>query len=1416
MNKLLSILLFISISLFAYTQQNCQTPFYLGATVGTCNTVSKNFNREQSSIWLKFIAPNDSVSLQFQSSTDSIFKVYLRDTNCNSLPIQEIVINSMQDSVVFSQLQTYSAYVIEIERLNNTNVGSINICISTKAENVFWTNEFTDSNGNQLLHCKTEMEINGHHGNVNCNELTVCINETLNLAIVAPYQLYSPPFNAIFPHYIQFLTQNGAVINPISSSSNSTLSTQLSFTNTGTVTFFLIPELFLSNTQAYLGMINNPNDFAFTIHVVNNEPPAVLTDEIICIGESTTLQASPGAIMSNISIDGTPINGTYTSLSINSLNLGVGVHTVNYTITGDCGTSNYSATITVIDNNDLQVTIDNCGNATFTFYACKPFTSVNVIMDFGDGTTTTGVMQNTNTITFTHHYTSLSPIQWTFNIPYPMNPASSIFIQTGTFQGVSIYPITINAASYLCEMGTSVYFSSTQTLNNINWSLSPNLSFTGQGTNTIDIVPGIATNNDLHIIVTGEDVNGCLYQGNVVIKGCCTPPNVKILPAVEYFENTYYSHTDPVLGMANKIPPGFFFAPTNVAINISQNATGVISTPYSTPITLSSLIASNGLPNSGVLNLPNTALFLNNDLIIDQDIIIVNCPFIRLAPNARIILNSNVSVKIFNATFAPKCDEMWGGFLISQPGCTFSSRSANFIGAKSAVTATLPFTYDFQGSVFIDNFVGISLSNIPNAAGSFIQGNYFGDVVNKTLLYPYNYQNEPDAGIVLNNVKGFTVGAISTFDFNTNGNLFHNLRRGIDGYKSSITSNKNAFFQMQHTPGTPAPNEGDKYCGIRTNGSSIKLVNALNVGTSVLNKNYFVSCDYGVSSNNGMNTYIKYSYMNRIRLRGISAESNMWKLLDIQNNQINQQNPNAYGIYIKNSMQSTVVVKNNQLNNSAVGQLGNAATKSAAGIYISSYAPNVQQTTTVENNTIRNALYGIWLLNVPNATLNKNTINIDFMPNEINNLTSVYAPIRGILAQNSSKANIWNNTVTRNNGTATQVTTTQIQGIRIEMCPSAYIFNNTMTRTAVGFYALGSSLGARVECNKMQQTYNGFYMDAADISDQGSATHGANNKWIGTLQARTDGTLINHGNAAPLNYYHNNINIFYSDPSFIIGSPQYKWTDISITTNIDHCPYVLAPPVISLSLHQLRQRSMGAVVSGGAIYDSLDSQMKHYLNQFTLSSLKHDPNLENLGTADDVHYQQYDVAMQNSNTATLLNMQNAFSTEDFDTASLYIAQLPSADSLLQWNKTVATIWTQSKLQDSVIAVTDSLTLHNIACMDPLSTGSAVYFARAILDWNGCEQQPALQARGNNSMPSENTETAMNTSIYPNPSSGSFSIQSNKEMNAIAIHNLSGKLLHNATIKGIDYKYNSTLDRGVYIATITFEDGTNETHKIVVE
>ena len=277
-----------------------------------------------------------------------------------------------------------------------------------------------------------------------------------------------------------------------------------------------------------------------------------------------------------------------------------------------------------------------------------------------------------------------------------------------------------------------------------------------------------------------------------------------------------------------------------------------------------------------------------------------------------------------------------------------------------------------------------------------------------------------------------------------------------------------------------------------------------------------------------------------------------------------------------------------------------------------------------------------------------------------------------------------------------------------------------------------------------------------------------------------------------------------------------NWTDIPLVSNFDFCPLTFYPPVINFSLLQWRQRSMGAVVAGGAIYDTLDMPMKHYLNQFTLKELLQNQSLDSLGTSDDVLYQQYKQTMQGSQTANLLKIQDAFANEQHDTAAVWIAQLPNTDTLLQWNKTVESIWNQSILNDTTISAIDSATLYTIACMNPLEIGSAVYQSRAILDWNGCEQLPILQARSNNPTPSGDNATVLNTSIYPNPTNGSFSIKSNKEMNAIAIHDLSGKLMLKTTITGTVYECNSTLERGVYITTITFEDGTNETHKIVVD
>ncbi len=274
-----------------------------------------------------------------------------------------------------------------------------------------------------------------------------------------------------------------------------------------------------------------------------------------------------------------------------------------------------------------------------------------------------------------------------------------------------------------------------------------------------------------------------------------------------------------------------------------------------------------------------------------------------------------------------------------------------------------------------------------------------------------------------------------------------------------------------------------------------------------------------------------------------------------------------------------------------------------------------------------------------------------------------------------------------------------------------------------------------------------------------------------------------------------------------------NWTDIPLVSNFDYCPMTFNPPVINFSLLQWRQRSMGAVVSGGLIYDSLDVQMKHYLNQFTLKELLQNQGLDSLGTPDDIMYQQYKQTMQGSQTANLLKIQDAFANEQHDTAAVWIAQLPNTDTLLQWNKTVESIWNQSVLNDTTISATDSATLYTIACMNPLKIGSAVYQSRAILDWNGCIYLPVQQVpRNENEQPLNN----LFSSIYPNPTTGKFNIQSGKLMKKISAHDLMGKVILDISINNTVYTQESNFERGVYIVVITLNDGTKEEHKLVVQ
>lgn len=1417
-------LLAILLNSIAFSQSNCDDASALTISpVDECKMQTFSYSEQMESHWFQFQATYTAANFVINSLSDpqvQFASVRLYSGDCSYQILEEIVTpNATSDTLIFDSLTLNQSYYIEIIRSSTLSAGNFEICATQKAADSYWTNHFYNSSGGTMLLCQTlfPANVDPTDGNQGCNDVTVCIDDELNLEIIAPLDISGVlPDPDPCPYYIVFVNQNGAVATYTPNAAAAELTT-LTFNQTGDVTFYMIPVYYPVNSVSYNTITSNPDMFLFTIHVTGEQPQAVWDDQVICAEGEATLTALDFSTFSNVTVDGVAYPSGSFQITFNSNNFNVGTHTVVYTLTGACGPVTYTTTFTIAEENDLDVSIDNCGNAVFSYSGCGINGNFNATLNCGDGTVLTGALVN-GSIIFTHHYTNTSPLTWGFLVEYPNG--IDVFTQSGTYNGITVQALQLSADEYLCEMVNPITITSPSGLTDIVWSTDPSVVFGGQGTTTLTPAMNWATStNDITVSVTATNANGCLFEGSVTITACCGPKGQ--VENNEYFERTYYSHT-AISGLNQLVPAGSYYAPQNVVISLPDPPALVTSTQYSNPTTLTALIAANGWTvTNGALVIPNT-LYLNNDLIIDQSILLLNSRYIRLAPNARIIVNAGIVFKARNCTFAPKCDEMWGGIYANSSNSGIVLEQSNVVGAIRGIQTVNGPDIDVLSCIFVDNYIGIQVDTDAAATPNKVRNTYFGDVTGQPLLFPYNTQLIPETGILLRTVREMTIGSTATFDNTaaTMGNLFQNMKRGVDAQRSTFYVYRSTFFQMKHAAGQPEPNEGDTYCGVRaTNVHS--PANTVTVGTLSTNRNIFVACDYGISAKTSMNMNARWSYMREIRLIGIAGVENPSCSMNIWDNQINSGNPNSWGIYVKNYQNGTAIVRRNQINNSA-GSSANSFARMATGIYASSVTPNVVQTTEIIGNTVRNCLYGIWVINIQAGNVSQNNITMDYTDAVINSLSASYAPIRGVVVQNSNTAKINNNSVTRNLGFASGVTNDKLQGIRLELSPAATVWKNTLTRTSVGFYALGSSLGSKVECNHLNNNRNGFWMQSADISNQGSAINvnypnglSAHNVWTSNLANNTDGTTIGHSLANPLRYYHQSGVTLGSNPTPIIMGIPYFWMDLTLSgTPATTCgsSFNLEPIEFTDSIIE-REAELRAVVEGEVLYDSLDAEMKHYLDQATLSRLQQDSTLLNMNVPEDTDYQLYVLSMEGTETDKLLKVQEAIAMQAYDSAAVKIAALDITDPRSDLIRIVETIWNNSQLTETPISAEDSITLFDIACMDPLVNGSAVYQARAILDWDGwCTAMAARSSSAN--LDEENAEAVL-TNVFPNPSNGQFKVEATDEITTVLLYDLKGTLIQFNEVNAKEYDADYQLKAGIYVIRIILQHGNVETHKIEI-
>jgi hypothetical protein len=1390
-----------------------------------CLPTKHTILKGQTQYWLKFNATSSKI--QFKTDLDGVAPIFssikLVSGNCNSNLTQEVDSNytvgttkEFTSSLIIGQ--TYFI-VLDIESDYDAKFSSC-ITKSTHSGPLIIVNQDGDTT---FCNFNTDPTL-GNFNFLSCPSLTVCGGDTLCFSAIdtgnIPEIIMSMAIDSVYGQ-----------IGQITYNSDSTEACVV-FPYSGLQTIIVWPYSLMegqnpanhpnwpfNNLPSTNGEIHGDIDHYLEVLVVDSIPPGVSNNnsDILCLSSTYNLTAYAGSIISNVTVNGTNVFTPNASTWTYNFTT-PGQYIIEYTETGFCNPSTYFDTIQVFDSTYFTVTISNCNLATFTFSTCDNFTSI--LLNYGDGNID-NLSNFTGTVTWTHDYSGITlPVNWSFigyGLLFPSPPTIGVlFNQTGTIQPQVPQSLTLSGPQYLCEMNpNSITINSPSNLQNISWSTSSPHIFLGQGTTQITPISWSQYQNDISVMVTANDSNGCLYSGQTTLFACCLADT----SGTEFFERTY---TQPGQNsMSAQLPIGYYNGPSQqISINLPtpQLTNNQISTIYSTATSVTQFIAQNPSiydPSLATISTPNW-IFFNNDFIIDQSVTFDLCHFMRFAPGAKIIVQSNKTLRITRSTLAPKCNEMWGGIEMNNNTESVLLRDVSIIGAKTGLLSSNGGYYQITSSNFIDNLVGIKVENYTTIlTTSSIVGSYFGDVIGQPLLPPYQTEPQPLIGISIEDIKEITIGAPNNL---VEGNLFHHHQRGIQSIRSNVKSFRNNFFNIKHAGSGPLINQGDKYAAIFANNTisfSGGLANhTLWVGGTTDLRNNFLNCEFGISSRKNMNLDARNNYMKNCLLRGISAEDNPFKKIDVLTNEINSISSNAWAIYVKNYSYGTATVSYNKINTSSTNLP--MFTRFSAGIYISSVNPTVSQTTTVYSNTINNCLYGIWMINTTNGLLESNTININLTNFMINSLSNNFAPIRGIVVQNSNKARIRRNIITRNYGNGIGVINNNLQGIRLELSPASEVWENRMYNTAVGFYAFGSSLGSRVDCNQMHYTRNGFYLQLADLSDQGAPAvtpypngYDAHNQWYNTFSSRTDGTMPN---GVIRKYFHGGNPALFSTPNNPI-IPQ--WVDILLLTQNPETTCIQAKnPLVNIETPvSKRERELLPIAQNNIQYDTLDYQQKHFLNLAAFSRLESDSSLLIMNIPEDsifVYYVEQNINL-NSQSKIINDAQKSMATFNFLVSQNACSQISTNCTLYNTNKMVQELWIQRKMDDTEFTSADTLFLMNIACLDPLEFGSGVYQARAMIDWDGlCNCQSKSVNLGN----SEHNKIAQFSKVYPNPSDGKFQLEADSPIKKVILFDLNGIELRNFT-NIISSEIETKLSTGVYLVQIILENGITETHKIYI-
>ena len=349
------------------------------------------------------------------------------------------------------------------------------------------------------------------------------------------------------------------------------------------------------------------------------------------------------------------------------------------------------------------------------------------------------------------------------------------------------------------------------------------------------------------------------------------------------------------------------------------------------------------------------------------------------------------------------------------------------------------------------------------------------------------------------------------------------------------------------------------------------------------------------------------------------------------------------------------------------------------------------------------------------------------------------------------------------------------RGITTDLTTETHLHDNYLINDPQGVLVRMNSWGSYYNCNYFNGGNVGFNFDLATIDPQGGPANTTDNQWVNydlTGSMKIDGRLdppiavdwyfdLSQGAASSPNPYdpnpYNPFVVFFNSGSTALLCTQ-------------------EPPVYDIQNSLLRLVNDSSYLSELAEKKSIDWKKAY---EFLSDSIQY----LTLGTTADVPLQNFFNAMNLSNYGYLKNVQELLlNNELLDAALANLSIVPS--NLHEAN---------SKLVNEVLAASDfdslrydsaqAVALRNIAYMNPIVGGEAVYRARAILRLD-LEDLPIGFRQSQSTVLPAPKDGNPDFSVFPNPTTGKLTIRTAKPSVAghrLVLHTLYGTQVHIETV-----------------------------------